>query len=97
MAALAVEASQVQLAVRPDVALDEALQLWRHVAPFEIDAAQYFLRDGVRNILGPVGTGRTSPRAAGHGAADDQIGNGGFRTARLRLVSANVAPVADSG
>ena len=35
--------------------INEGFQLRRHAAPFGPEAAQYFLGDGVRNILGPVG------------------------------------------
>jgi hypothetical protein len=34
---------------------DEVFQLRRHVASLKAEATQDFLRDGVRNIVGPVG------------------------------------------
>jgi len=43
------------LAIRADVAVDEFFQLRRHVAPFKADAAQDFLCDCLRNILGAIG------------------------------------------
>jgi hypothetical protein len=39
------------------VTIDEVLQLYRYAAAFKPEAAQYFLRDGVANIFGPVGIG----------------------------------------
>jgi len=37
------------------VAVDEVFQHERYVAIFKPETAQYFLRNGVRNILGSVG------------------------------------------
>jgi hypothetical protein len=39
------------------MAVREVLKLQWHVAPFKAVSAQYFLRDGVRHILGSVGIG----------------------------------------
>jgi len=45
---------QGQLAIFAEMAIDEVLQRRRHVAPFKVEAAQYFPRDGVGNILGLI-------------------------------------------
>ena len=50
---------QRQLTILADVAIDKVFQHRRYVAAFKPEAAQYFLRDGVRNILGSVGIGAT--------------------------------------
>ena len=49
------EAPQGQLSIRTDVALNEVFQLARHRAVLKAEAAQYFLRDSVGNILRPIG------------------------------------------
>jgi hypothetical protein len=61
------------------VAINEVLQRKRHAAPLKAETAEYFLRNGPRDILGPVGIGVEHYHAQriavlpGH-----QIGNGGF-------------------
>jgi hypothetical protein len=69
-----------------NVAVDKARQLWRHNAAFEAEAAQYFLRDGVRDILGSVDIGVKSHHTQRITVPPcHQIGDGGFKVGAIEV------------
>ena len=69
---------QRQLPILARVAVDEGFQARRHVTPFQPKPTQDFLRDGLRDIRGPIGLRVEHDHAqriavlAGH-----QVGDGG--------------------
>ena len=77
---------QGQLAIFADVAINEVLQHRGHVAPFKAEAAQYFLRHGVRHVFGAVGVGVEHHHAQRVAVlAAHQIGDGGLKISATKI------------